>query len=144
MKTWSFWDSARGEFTGRRFSADDGSALAANTPPGCRAIEGVFDRHAHRVDEVTGKVVVWRTPQPSDDHEWDADEKAWRLSRAALRRDALARIHDLEAQQARPFREISIARELGEKPSAEALERLLTIERQISELRATLKTLKET
>lgn len=39
--TWSFVDITTGEYTGRRFSGPE-DALEANTPQGCRAVEGVL------------------------------------------------------------------------------------------------------
>jgi hypothetical protein len=52
VKTWSFLSEATGQPIGRRFTGHVDS-LAANTPAGCRAVEGIHrrapdERHAAR------------------------------------------------------------------------------------------------
>jgi hypothetical protein len=43
MKTWSFYNLETGRFTGQTFRGPE-SMLEANTPPGCGAKVGRFDR----------------------------------------------------------------------------------------------------
>lgn len=47
-RTWSFVDELTGKPTGQTFSGPE-HALAANTPPGCRAIPGMLE-HVRRDD----------------------------------------------------------------------------------------------
>lgn len=77
-KTWSFFDAETGLLTGRTYRGDE---LAANTPEGQAAIEGVFDWLCQRVDIATGQVVEYQPPAPPDDAlrtwAWDAGAKHW-------------------------------------------------------------------
>lgn len=75
-KTWSFVD-ADDVYTGKTFTGPV-HALAANTPAGCRAVEGLLERDRNR-----------RDPE---------------LERSRT----LDRIEALERQQARPMRELKI------------------------------------
>lgn len=130
--SWSFYDPATGRLVGRTFSGP-ASMLAANTPAGLAAIAGEHNHITHRVTLATGEVEQWRDPRPSDDHEWDSEAGAWRRSAAADRRDALARIVGLEAQQLRPLRELAV-----DPDNPIARERLTSLDAQIAALRELL------
>lgn len=130
MKCWSFYEGATGRFIGRRFMGLE-SALAANTPSGCQAIEGVFDHLAQRVDLEAGRVVEWQPPQPDADHEWNATTRRWQkrpevAARELRRAVAIKRIADLERAQARTVRELLVAQSA----------RLKEIDDEIAALRA--------
>ncbi|HRC61635.1 MAG TPA: hypothetical protein PLX85_00240 [Dehalococcoidia bacterium] len=131
-RTWSFYDPATGEFTGRTYSGSP-AGLELNTPDGCSAFEGSVDHETMRVNPETDALEQWRDPPPSADHVWDAAGQAWRLSRTAQQRDVLARIGELEAQQLRPLRELAL-----DPASAQARSRVQAIETEISLLRALL------
>jgi hypothetical protein len=83
MKSLRFYDQATGLFAARTMLASDDVDVVANTPPGLIAIEGEFDHLSQRVDVETGKVVDYQPPQPSPDHEWNADAKRWQLTAPA-------------------------------------------------------------
>jgi hypothetical protein len=109
-----------------------------NAPEGHAWIEGHFDMCSQRVDVKTGQLVDWQPPQPSPDHEWNAETRRWQLSQAiqerrARRQVALARIMALEASQARPLRELA-----RDPTNAEARKRIDAIEEQIVALRGSL------
>lgn len=57
MTRWSFYRKADGLFTGRRQLTSNAAAVELDTPEGCVAIEGYYDRFRHRVDLTTGEVV---------------------------------------------------------------------------------------
>ena len=94
-----------------------------------------------RVNLDTGEVEVWRDPRPSDAHTWDGG--AWRLPAAAAIAGLRAQILELEAEQARPLREIAIARAHGEAAPTAAVDRLLQIEQRAAALRAEISKHKE-
>lgn len=121
MSAWSFYDSETGLFTGRVKTLPGDALLKENTPPGCGALPGVFDRLAQRVDLKTGEVVAYQRPQA----EIDAEQSAKRA------REARAQIEQLERAQARPMRELAI-----DPDNAEAKRRLAEIDDEIKELRA--------
>jgi hypothetical protein len=131
-----FYDAATGIFTSRSFSVTDSeraaALVAANTPAGQKAFEGEVDPLAQRLDLATGALVDYQPPQPTANHEWNADTKRWQLSAAAAaRRSARGRIHALESGQARAVREAA----LGQPGAAD---RLRAIDAQIEKLRALL------
>lgn len=107
MKTWSFRDRTTGAFTGRTYSGP-AEALGINTPEGCEAIEG---EHA-------------APPVLAD-------------ARATARRDAMEQIAALEAQQARPLREMLLALSSG-SDNPVAATRVAMIDAEIAELRKIL------
>lgn len=80
MSRWSFYDQQTGAFAHVIFSGPD-HLVAANTPSGCAAIEGVYDHLSQRVDLATGEVIDWQPPKPGDTplatYEWDAQAKRW-------------------------------------------------------------------
>jgi hypothetical protein len=57
--TWSFVDIETGAFTGRRFSGP-AHALEANTPEGCRAVEGALQLEARDDPELRRSRIVER------------------------------------------------------------------------------------
>jgi len=95
MKTWTFYSAETGALTGQAFSGPD-SWLEANTPAGCKAIEGRHDHERVRVDLATGETVPHQphAPEADDLQTWRWDAEAWRWvsepTAAALARDARA------------------------------------------------------
>jgi hypothetical protein len=135
MKTYSFYHKETGVIAGMSFSstADD---AALNTPPEHIAIEGRHDHLSKRVDIATSEVVDYLPPQPSSDHEWDAETKRWQLNaavttKAQARAAALAAIATLETMTARCMREALLGQ-------PEGLDRVAAIDGQIANLRALL------
>lgn len=56
MKRWQFYRLSDGLFTGQSFNGPD-RMLEANTPEGCGAIEGSYDRLTKMVDLETGLII---------------------------------------------------------------------------------------
>lgn len=147
MKHFHFFDTQTGLFHGdalavnssdkRTGGPSDGLEMAqANCPEGHKPIEGHFDPLSQRVDVSTGAVVDYKPPQPSTDHEWNADAKRWQLKaevvqRNAQRAAALAQIVALEAGQLRAVREALCG-------DVAAVQRLRTIDAAITKLRTEL------
>lgn len=137
MRTWSFHHKDTGLFNGSTYSCDnDKTPIAANTPPDHIAVAGVYDHLSQRVDLATGKVVDYQPPQPSPDHEWNAETRRWQLTAAAAAKGiaaetARAKIKQLEASQHRAVREAL----LGDQA---ALKRLASIDFEIKTLRSQL------
>jgi hypothetical protein len=137
MKHYHFFHAETGLFHQRRFSTDDAAAIKNNTPIGYVAIEGVFDPLSQRMQITTDGFVLteYQPPQPSPDHQWNADAKRWLVkpdiaARKARRMSVLAQIYALEhGPQPRAIREM-----LLDKPGA--LDRLRALDEQISTLRA--------
>ena len=107
--TFHFYRLDDGTFIGRTLTlttdTDAQAFVALNTPPGCAALrhDGPLNAEASRVDLETRAVVEYQPPEPSPDHEWNAQARRWALKAAAVeRRDrrtaALARIVELERQ----------------------------------------------
>ena len=135
-KTYSLYEAATGLFTGKRLHCDDEGLLAVRLPAGTLAMEGAFDHRAQRLDLASGKVVAYRPPAPSPDHEWDAVGKRWQYKAANPgpegRTGAIyARIQALEATQGRAVREATLG-------DPQAMRRLKEIDAEISELRREL------
>jgi hypothetical protein len=131
---WAFFDPVTGLFAGRTYGGSSVEGLKNNTPEGCAAIEGMYDHLAQRVDIITGEVVDYQPPQPSADHEWNADTKRWQLTAAAqdvINADAIARaqLEAIDRQSIRALREAALG-----KPEAVAL--LATLDAQATPLRA--------
>jgi hypothetical protein len=138
MKTYSFHHKETGLFLARIFSCDDDSQLKNNTPADHVAIEGRHDSRNRRVNTATGEVMDYQPPQPSVDHEWNAETRIWQLNvMAQEKRNASAaariRIAQLEASQHRAVREAALNLE-------GAIERLKAIDAEIAELRKQLLT----
>lgn len=93
--TWTFYDLATGEIRSRTFAGNE-TLLAANTPDGCGAIEGIYDRLSQRVDLATTAAVDYQPPAPDDDHEWREnavnDRPRW-----VKKREVVEREHKAEA-----------------------------------------------
>lgn len=79
-KTWSMYALDTGVFTGVRFSSRDEGLLQANIPPGCGALEGIFNPARQRYDGQIGEVVAY-TPGPPADDQW----RTWAWSEEAGR-----------------------------------------------------------
>lgn len=120
MKTYSFYSIETGLFVGRKFRGH-ARHLEANTPAGCKYVEGSFDPTKHRIEN--GSVVERVRSQV----ELDAEIRA---ARAGV---ALEKIEALELQQLRPLRELAIDQD---NPIARA--RVTEINAEIAELRKRL------
>lgn len=130
MKVWSFYDPTDGLFTGQ-IIAGGRSALRDNLPDELEAMEGRFDHRRYRIDLATGKVIDYKPPAPSSEHEWDETEKIWVLSPKEAQRIAAAEaIRQLEQKQQRPLRELALTPD-----DAEARRRVEDIDREIAEQR---------
>jgi hypothetical protein len=132
----SYYDAVTGLFTGDQVIVSDWRAIDAHTPAGCTAIDGHYDSLCQRIDLATGQVVDYQPPQPSPDHEWDAESKRWVLGAAiaakqAARNSALITIGQLEAKGIRAMRELALS-------IPGAADRLKSIDDQIAALRGDL------
>jgi hypothetical protein len=116
MKHYSHYDPSTGEFTGVSVFGDE-EAIALNVTAENPAIEGHHDRETHRVNLKTGQVVPREAPRAS--------------SATERHHAALARIHALEARQARAV----IEHVLGD---ASAKQRVRDLEDEIARLRQEL------
>lgn len=125
MNSWSFYDLTTGEFSTRRISSTAPLSLKKLTPAGCAPIRGRYDRRTQRVDIATGAVVERVRAQSEIDAE----------AQQSTRMTALARIRQLEEQQARPLRELAI-----DPANTAARARLATLDEQIAGLRNSLST----
>jgi hypothetical protein len=135
IKTYSLYEAATGIFTGKRLHCDDEGLLAVRLPAGTLALEGAYDHRNQRLDLATGRVVAYRPPAPSGDHEWDEAGKRWQV-KASVRGEGrstviYARIAALEATQGRAVREATLG-------DASAMKRLKDIDAEITDLRREL------
>ena len=94
-RTYAFYAATSGLFTGRHVTCQH-EAIARNTPDGCAAVEGRYDKLSQRVDLATGQVVAYERPAS----EIAAEQQAARECQARQR------IAALEGQQARRVREL--------------------------------------
>lgn len=138
MKHWHFYDPESGLFSTATFSSNDPDMLDANTPSGMHALEGEFDFLSQRVNPETGEVIDYQPPQPSEEHEWNADIKRWVLKSSIIARNqrrvaAKSSIEQLEAKQMRAMRELAL------DPNNEpAKNRIAAIDAEIADLRKDL------
>jgi hypothetical protein len=116
-----------------------------NCPPEHKIIEGNFDPLSQRVDIETGQLIDYQPPQPSADHEWNADTKRWQLSAAAQSKldgntAAMTSISSGELRSLRAMRELLLVL------SVEGAERdrLKAIDDEIVSLRPQLTTAPKT
>ena len=145
MKTYSFYDAAAGTFIGRTYAGPE-TDLRTNTPEGCVAMEGEFDRLCQRVDIDSGKVVDWQPPAPSGDPlrtwAWAAAARRWVAQPTLAARKAerivavQAAIEKLEAAQARPVREALAALIAGGKPAKDSSDKLSKVVSEVAALQA--------
>jgi hypothetical protein len=133
-----FHDAETGIFHHSMFVTSDESIVAANTPAGHKAYScgEAIDVLSQRMDIATGNLIDYQPPQPTDDHEWNAQTKRWQLSAVAagkLNRSsaARARVAQLEASQHRHVREHCLG-------IAGAAEKLKVIDDEIFSLRSQL------
>ena len=140
MRRFSFYHKDTGILQSAHLSISDHVAcirnVEANTPPDHEWIEGQYDHLSQRVEPTTKKIIDYKPPQPSADHEWNTDKKRWQLTSAVrdkqrIRADALAQIVTLERRQHRAIREAVLNQ-------PEGIKRLATIEEQIATLRKVL------
>lgn len=137
MKTYSFHHKDTGLLHGKRVVTDFVAVAEINTPADHVVIEGEYDHLSQKVDTATGAVVDYQPPQPTADHEWNADEKRWNLTQDALTRRhlhamAVDGILTLENKQLRAMREYMLG-------DTTAVRRLKDIDDQIAALRKDLK-----
>lgn len=137
MKSVMFYHLDTGILRPSHFTTSDDSLVELNIPDNHAAIEGHHDHLSRRVDLAAGIVVDYQPPQPSADHEWNADIRRWQLTAAAqakadAREAALARIAFLEGA---PSRRAAREHALGYDG---ALARLKTIDDEIIALRQKL------
>jgi hypothetical protein len=106
-----------------------------NCPAGHKVIAAAsnIDALSQRVDIATGEVIDYQPPQPSADHEWNADRKRWTVkphieAAQQARTDALVAISRLETQALRAMREALLGQ-------TSAFGRLAILDAQIAELR---------
>lgn len=92
---WSLYRLDTGEFTGRQFSGPE-NALGINTPSGCGAVQGRYDKYTQRVDVRNGLVVERERPEAELEEEL-------RQQRMAV---VQAHIRELEQRQHRRVREL--------------------------------------
>lgn len=143
-KTWSFCDGITGALLGRTFAGSEDS-LAANTPAGAVAVEGVHDRMSRRVDLATGEVVDFVPPAPASTDKctwtWDDTTRCWVQVLTLLGEQArvVAAIQEgfdpLTNMQARAVREITVATAKGIAPPEYAVMRVEQIEARAAALR---------
>jgi hypothetical protein len=136
MKTVSFYHKDTGALHGNMLFVSDDAMLAGNTPKDHIAIDGHHDPLCKKVDLATGKVVDYQPPQPSDDHEWNADTKRWQIkaaitAKARAKAEALRQIVELELSGIRRMRELLLG-------LVGIDERLSNIDAQMTSLRAQL------
>ena len=81
-KTFSVYRKSDGLFTGGRLHVPEAD-LARNLRDGEAHVDGTVDHLSQRVDLATGAVVDYQPPQPSIDHEWNAEVKRWQLTATA-------------------------------------------------------------
>lgn len=143
--TYRFYDAKTGIFSGVTYSGSI-EHLAQNTPSGYAAMEGEFDYLSQKVDLKSGNVIDYQPPAPADDASriwaWDAQSKRWKsaptLSVLKVLRvaEVQSAIEAQEKSQDRPQRELMSAFRLSLPAPAVALTRMLTIDNEISRLRA--------
>lgn len=140
MRHWSFYREDDGAFTGESFASTIPDHHLAQLPAGCAAKEGAFDHLSQRVDltDTAHPVIDWQPPQPSPDHEWNPEQRRWRLKpaaeeKAARRARARDRIRQLEQEELRVARVLLL--EIAGQASfeSEAHARLRELDREIRE-----------
>lgn len=162
MKTWSFYKTEDGSFTGVHFSSTNESYLPDNTQPGCSAIEGIYDHLSQRIDVTvlheiskldsskeaerianlrTALVVDYMPTQPSDDHEWNADTKRWQVKPDIVAKQqrndqALSELQALDAKENRAVSDV-----IADPEDKQAKARLTDIRAKKEALRALRKSL---
>lgn len=109
MRRFSFYHAETGEVHNATYAtnaADPEKSVAANTPPGHKAIEATLDHLSHRVNlsDEEPVVVDYQPPKPSDNHEWNGESRRWEMNAAAKareteRREAWAEIRRLQDSQ---------------------------------------------
>lgn len=144
----SFYRLETGLFTGDTFDGSD-ERVAANTPEGCAAFEGLIDHLSRRVDVKSGELVDWRPePPPADEWcTWRWDDTLRRYvaepTAAALKRDAaapvLAQLAALDLAAIRPLVEISVAMASATEVPVDAKAALSGINEQKVALRQALR-----
>ena len=131
-------------FSGPRADAD--RQLAG----GEALVEGVGNWTTHVV--VAGSLVELESPRvPSETLSWDPHTASWvdpmldprtRAQAAWVRREVLLnRLKEAEGRQARPLRELQVARSLSRPDPEEALSALARIEAEITAMRGELQAL---
>lgn len=76
MNTFSVYNKETGFFTGTYITCA-GHFLDLNVPEGCSCMLGTYDHLSQRIDLESSTVIDYQPPQPSENHQWDADAKRW-------------------------------------------------------------------
>lgn len=151
MTTYSFYNSASGEFAEGTFDGPD-SQVKGNTPPGFIALVGAFDRHTQRVDIDVARqldelgeemaLLVATGGESGEPFAARATEAADLVTRLVVKREQLAveqikfdsevfaEMTRIERSQLRAVRELLI-----DPANEEARERLQQIDERIADLR---------
>jgi len=91
MKTYSFYHRGTGILHSSKLmtTVDSSAHLEAHTPLDHVVIDGELDHLSQRVDLSgdTPRIVDYQPPQPSSEHEWNAQTKRWQLSAGASARE---------------------------------------------------------
>lgn len=76
MNTYSTYNLQDGIFDGDTIICSE-RHLEMNIPEGYSCRVGVFDHLSQKIDLETGEVVDYIPPQPSENHQWNAEKKRW-------------------------------------------------------------------
>lgn len=110
MKHWSLYRLDDGMLAGIVIGGPDDGHLASNVPDGYGAIEGEHDHLSRRVDLATRQLVDWQPPQPSADHEWNAEARRWQKRADVVAAESAA----IQAQAAIDVAELGSLRAIRE------------------------------
>lgn len=124
MNSYSVYEIETGKLTGQRISTS-GDVAEEWIPEGCGVVLGEWHHDSWKVIHETGEVIPVTPPEPD-----------WRLRKWRAMADKLAEIHQAEAEQARPIREIVEAMMGGNQPPQEAVEKMAGIKDRIEAARA--------
>jgi hypothetical protein len=80
-----FYAAADGLWTGVTFDGPEDD-VAANAP--ANSVPMPACRFPHAMQLVDGQLVEYQPPQPDADHEWNASDRRWRKTAAAVQRYA--------------------------------------------------------
>jgi len=134
----TFYHKESGLLNGRSLVASDNRLVALNTPDGYIAIDhpegSTLDHLSQKVDIETGNIVDYQPLAPSEDHEWDARARRYRLKpdvKAIRDRQeaAVIRISMLERESITALREAVLDKD-------GAMERLKAIDDEITSLKS--------
>jgi hypothetical protein len=87
MPALDFYDEGTGLWTGARYQGPT-EDVPANQPAGSVPMPACEFPHAMRL--VDGTLVDYQPPRPDTEHEWNATERRWRKTAAAVQKDSEA------------------------------------------------------